>query len=82
MVEYLLDSSEYSLTGTTLTITGALENEVFYVQMSRSEPLAPEMSVNVINNDQVTLDSADGKYYQIGFTTTNGVPTVTATEVV
>ena len=82
LVEYLLDSSEYSLTGTTLTITGALENEVFYVQMSRSEPLAPEMSVNVINNDQVTLDSADGKYYQIGFATTNGVPTVTATEVV
>jgi len=50
LVEYLLDSSEYSLTGTTLTITDALENEVFYVQMSRSEPLAPEMSVNVLNN--------------------------------
>jgi len=82
LVEYLLDSSEYSRTGTTLTITDALENDVFFVQMSRSEPLAPEMSVNVINNDQVTLDSADGKYYQIGFTTTNGVPTVTATEVV
>ena len=31
-------------------ITGALENEVFYVQMSRSEPLAPEMSVNTLNN--------------------------------
>lgn len=82
LVEYLLDDSEYSLAGTTLTITDALENEVWFVKMSRSEPLAPEMSVNTLNNDQVTLDSADGKYYQIGFTTTNGVPTVTATEVV
>ena len=59
-----------------------LENEVWFVKMSRSEPLALEMSVNVINNDQVTLDITDGKYYQIGFTTTNGVPTMTATEVV
>jgi len=79
---YEVPSTAYTLVGTTLTITGALENEVFFVQMSRSEPLAPEMSVNVINNEQVTLDSADGKYYQIGFATTNGVPTVTATEVV
>jgi hypothetical protein len=78
---YEVPSTGYTLVGNTLTITGALENEVFYVELSRAEPLAPEMEVNVINNDQVTLDSADGKYYQIGFTTTNGVPTVTATEV-
>jgi hypothetical protein len=78
---YEVPSTGYTLVGTTLTVTGAVENEVFYVEMSRSEPLAPEMTVNTLNNDQVTLDSADGKYYQIGFTTTNGVPTVTATEV-
>jgi hypothetical protein len=78
---YEVPSTAYTLVGTLLTITGAVENEVFYVELSRSEPLAPEMGVNVLNNDQVTLDSADGKYYQIGFTTTNGVPTVTATEV-
>ena len=52
------------------------------MEQSRAEPLAPEMEVNVLNNNQVTSDSADGKYYQIGFTTENGVPTVTATEVV
>jgi hypothetical protein len=79
---YEVPSTGYTLVGTTLTITGAEENEVFYVELSRSEPLAPELIVNTLNNDQVTLDSADGKYYQIGFTTTNGVPTVTATEVV
>jgi hypothetical protein len=79
---YEVPSTAYTLVGTTLTITGAVENEVFYVELSRSEPLAPELIVNTLNNDQVTLDSADGKYYQIGFTTTNGVPTVTATEVV
>lgn len=50
MVEYLLDPSEYALVGTTLTITGALLNEVFYVELSRMEPLAPEMNVNVLNN--------------------------------
>lgn len=50
MVEYLLDPSEYALVGTTLTITGALLNEVFYVELSRTEPLAPEMNVNVLNN--------------------------------
>jgi hypothetical protein len=79
---YEVPSTGYTLVGTTLTITGAVENEVFYVELSRTEPLAPELIVNTLNNDQVTLDSADGKYYQIGFTTTNGVPTVTATEVV
>jgi hypothetical protein len=78
---YEVPSTAYTLVGTTLTITGATENEVFYVELSRSEPLAPEMGVNVLNNEQVTMDTADGKYYQIGFTTTNGVPTVTATEV-
>jgi hypothetical protein len=78
---YEVPSTGYTLVGTTLTITGAVENEVFYVELSRAEPLAPELIVNTLNNDQVTLDSADGKYYQIGFTTTNGVPTVTATEV-
>jgi hypothetical protein len=82
LVEYLLDASEYSLTGTTLTITDALENEVWFVKMSRSEPLAPEMSVNVLNNDQVTLDTVNGKYYKITFTTASGVPTTVATEVV
>jgi hypothetical protein len=82
LVEYLLDSSEYSLTGTTLTITDALENEVWFVKMSRSEPLAPEMSVNVLNNEQVTLDTLNSKYYKITFTTANGVPTTVATEVV
>jgi hypothetical protein len=78
---YEVPSTAYTLVGTLLTITGAVENEVFYVELSRTEPLAPELIVNTLNNDQVTLDSADGKYYQIGFTTTNGVPTVTATEV-
>jgi len=72
LTEYLLDSSEYSLTGTTLTITGALENEVFFVQMSRSEPLAPEMSVNVINNEQVIADTENGKFYKLVPTITNG----------
>jgi hypothetical protein len=70
--EYLLDSSEYSLTGTTLTIIGAVENEVFFVQMSRSEPLAPEMEVNVINNEQVIADTANGKFYKLVPTITNG----------
>ena len=79
---YEVPSTGYTLVGTTLTVTGAVENEVFYVELSRSEPLAPEMGVNVINNDRVTFDTNDGKYYQIGFTTTNGIPTVTATEVV
>jgi hypothetical protein len=78
---YEVPSTGYTLVGTTLTITGATENEVYYVELSRTEPLAPELTVNTLNNEQVTLDSADGKYYQIGFTTTNGVPTVTATEV-
>jgi hypothetical protein len=72
LVEYLLDSSEYSLTGTTLTITDALENEVFFVQMSRSEPLAPEMSVNTLNNEQVIADTSNGKFYKLVPTITNG----------
>ena len=70
--EYLLDSSEYSLAGTTLTITDALENEVFYVEMSRSEPLAPEMSVNTLNNEQVIEDTSNGKFYKLVPTITNG----------
>ena len=82
LVEYLLDSSEYSLTGTTLTITDALENEVFYVQMSRSEPLAPEMSVNVLNNTEVTKDSITGKFYKKTFTVADGIPTFGIEEVV
>jgi len=73
LVEYLLDSSEYSLTDTTLTITGALENEVFFVQMSRSEPLAPEMSVNTLNNEQVIADTSNGKFYKLVPTITDGV---------
>ena len=81
LVEYLLDSSEYSLTGTTLTITDALENEVYYVELSRSEPLAPEMSVNVINNAEVAEDSVTGKFYQKTFTVANGIPTFGIEEV-
>ncbi|MGI6176777.1 MAG: hypothetical protein ACOYJC_11630 [Christensenellales bacterium] len=85
LVEYLLDSSEYSLTGTTLTITGALENEVFYVQMSRAEPLAPEMSVNVLNNDRVLLNPTNGKFYDytIGVSGADGalIPEFIFTEV-
>jgi hypothetical protein len=72
LVEYLLDSSEYSLAGNTLTITDALENEVFFVQMSRSELLAPEMSVNTLNNDQVIADTSNGKFYKLVPTITDG----------
>jgi len=61
--EYELLSSEYSLTGTTLTITGTEENEVFYVEMQRTEPLAPEIEVNVLNNKEVLLNPTNGKYY-------------------
>ena len=75
LTEYLLDSSEYSLTGATLTITDALENEVWFVQMSRSEPLAPEMSVNTLNNEQVIADTENGKFYKL-------VPTITHGELV
>jgi len=82
LVEYLLDSSEYSLTGTTLTITGALENEVWFVKMSRSEPLSPEMSVNVLNNTEVTKDSITGKFYKKTFTVADGIPTFGIEEVV
>ena len=85
LVEYLLDSSEYSLTGTTLTITGALENEVFFVKMSRSEPLAPEMEVNVLNNDKVLLNPTNGKFYDytIGVSGADGalIPEFIFTEV-
>lgn len=63
------------------TATNLVENEVFYVELSRSEPLAPKMGVNVINNEQVTLDTVNGKYYKITHTTANGVPTTVATEV-
>jgi hypothetical protein len=79
---YEVPSTGYTLVGTTLTVTGAVENEVYYVELSRSEPLAPEMGVNVINNEQVTLDTVNGKYYKITHTTANGVPTTVATEVV
>lgn len=79
---YEIPSTGYTLVGTLLTITGAEENEVFYVELTRSEPLAPEMTINTLNNDQVTLDSVNGKYYKITFTTANGVPTTVATEVV
>ncbi len=78
---YEVPSTGYTLVGTTLTVTGATENEVYYVELSRSEPLAPEMGVNVINNEQVTLDTVNGKYYKITHTTANGVPTTVATEV-
>jgi hypothetical protein len=78
---YEVPSTGYTLVGTTLTVTGATENEVFYVEMSRSEPLAPELIVNTLNNDQVTLDTVNGKYYKITHTTANGVPTTVATEV-
>jgi hypothetical protein len=85
LVEYLLDSSEYSLTGTTLTITGALENEVFFVELSRSEPLTPEMSVNVLNNDRVLLNPTNGKFYEytIGVSGADGalIPEFIFTEV-
>lgn len=47
---YEVPSTGYTLVGTTLTVTGAVENEVFYVELSRSEPLAPEMGVNTLNN--------------------------------
>jgi hypothetical protein len=72
LVEYLLDSSEYSLTGTTLTITDALENEVWFVKMSRSEGLAPELTVNTLNNEQVIADTSNGKFYKLIPTITNG----------
>ena len=47
---YEVPSTSYTLVGTLLTITGAEENEVFYVELSRAEPLAPEMGVNTLNN--------------------------------
>jgi hypothetical protein len=70
---YEVPSTGYTLVGTTLTITGAEENEVFYVEMSRSEPLAPEMEVNVINNEQVIADTSNGKFYKLVPTITDGV---------
>ena len=85
LVEYLLDSSEYSLAGTTLTITGAEENEVYYVELSRAEPLSPEMSVNVLNNDRVLLNPTNGKFYDytIGVSGADGalIPEFIFTEV-
>jgi hypothetical protein len=70
---YEVPSTGYTLVGTTLTVTGAVENEVFYVELSRSEPLAPEMEVNVLNNDQVIADTSNGKFYTLTSTITNGV---------
>jgi len=70
---YEVPSTGYTLVGTLLTITGALENEVFYVELSRTEPLAPEMGVNVINNEQVIEDTSNGKFYKLVPTITNGV---------
>jgi len=69
---YEVPSTGYTLVGTLLTVTGATENEVFYVELSRSEPLAPEMSVNVINNEQVIADTENGKFYKLVPTITNG----------
>ena len=69
---YEVPSTGYTLVGTTLTVTGAVENEVFYVELSRSEPLAPEMEVNVINNEQVIADTSNGKFYKLVPTITNG----------
>ena len=69
---YEVPSTGYTLVGTTLTVTGAEENEVFYVELSRSEPLAPEMSVNTLNNEQVIADTANGKFYKLVPTITNG----------
>lgn len=70
---YKVPSTEYTLIGTLLTITGAEENEVFYVEMSRSESLAPDMTVNTLNNEQVIADTNNGKYYKLVPTITNGV---------
>jgi hypothetical protein len=50
--------------------------------MSRAEPLAPEMSVNVINNAEVAEDSVTGKFYKKTFTVADGVPTFGIEEVV
>jgi hypothetical protein len=47
---YEVPSTGYTLVGTTLTITGAEENEVFYVELSRSEPLTPEMEIKFDSN--------------------------------
>lgn len=69
---YEIPSTGYTLVGTTLTITGAEENEVYYVELSRSEPLAPEMTINTLNNEQVIADTTNGKYYKLVPTITNG----------
>ncbi len=69
---YEVPSTGYTLVGTTLTITGAEENEVFYVEIQRAEPLAPEMSVNTLNNEQVIADTTNGKFYKLVPTITNG----------
>lgn len=73
-IEYELDSLEYSLSGNVLVITGALENEVFYVMMLRdyAAPI-PQMTVNSINSKTTIKDTTNGKYYELVPTITNGV---------
>ena len=82
---YEVPSTGYTLVGTLLTITGAEENEVFYVELSRAEPLAPEMSVNTLNNDRVLLNPTNGKFYDytIGVSGADGalIPEFIFTEV-
>jgi len=70
--EYEVPASGYTQVGTALTITGAEENEVWYVQQVKDAALYPAMTVNTLNNDKVIADTANGKYYKLVPTITNG----------